>query len=117
MSRIRGKDTKIEKSVEAWLKRNKIKFRKHYKVIGSPDFALPKRKIAIFVDGDFWHGYDFKKRKNKLPLYWKEKIKRNMKRDKKIDSKLKKLGWKVIRVWEHELLDNEERLKTLLRCS
>ena len=118
MSRIRGKDTKIEKKVQETLSNMKIKFEKHYRVNGNPDFALPRKKIAIFVDGDFWHGYNFKKRENKLPDYWVNKIKRNMKRDRKNNKELKKLGWKVLRVWEHSIMKSpdsfERKLKALL---
>ncbi len=118
MSRIRGKDTKIEKKVQETLSTMKIKFEKHYRVNGNPDFALPRKKIAIFVDGDFWHGYNFKKRENKLPDYWVNKIKRNMKRDRKNNKELKKLGWKVLRVWEHSIMKSpdsfERKLKALL---
>lgn len=116
MSRIRGKDTKIEKLFESWLKEEKIKFSKHYKMVGNPDFALPRKKVAIFVDGDFWHGYDFKKREKKLPKYWVNKIRRNMKRDKKAEKELNKLGWKVVRIWEHRLL-KAKNLKNLLPYS
>jgi DNA mismatch endonuclease (patch repair protein) len=103
MSRIRSRDTKIEKFVEAHLKKNKIKFKKNFKIIGSPDFAIPNKEIAIFIDGDFWHGYDYKKRRHNLPEYWKEKIQKNMNRDKKVNKELKILGWKVIRIWEHQI--------------
>lgn len=116
MSRIRGKDTKIERLFESWLRKEKTKFSKHYKIIGNPDFAIPNKKIAIFIDGDFWHGYNFKKRERKLPKYWKKKIKRNMERDKRTNRKLKRLGWKVIRIWEHHLL-KAKNLKKLLPYS
>ena len=118
MSRIRGKDTKIEKKVEEILSAMKIKFKKHYKINGNPDFALPRNKIAIFIDGDFWHGHNFKTREKRLPEYWVNKIRRNMKRDRKNNRELKKLGWRVLRAWEHTILKTPERferkLKTLL---
>lgn len=105
MSRIRSKNTKAESIVFKELRKQGIYFQKHYKrVSGCPDIALPRKKIAVFIDGDFWHGYQFSKLKRRLPKkYWLGKIERNVKRDKKNRSKLKKEGWKILRVWEHEM--------------
>jgi len=105
MSKIRGKNTKIEVVVFRELRKRGIYFQKHYKSIeGNPDIALPRKKKAVFVDGDFWHGYQLKKLKARLPKgYWISKIERNVKRDKKNRSLLRKKGWQVIRVWEHEI--------------
>ena len=104
MSRIRSKDTKIEKLVFSRLRADKIYFQRHYKKApGNPDIALPKKKKAIFVDGDFWHGYKFRTFKNRLPQFWMDKIENNIKRDVKNRSKLRRSGWKVSRIWEHEL--------------
>src|SRR3989344_1741949 len=105
MSRIRSKNTDIEKSVFSFLKNKGIRFRRHYKnVSGNPDIAVPPAKKAVFIDGDFWHGYKFNKSKQKLPKkYWLQKITNNIKRDKKVNRILKKSGWKVLRFWEHDL--------------
>lgn len=105
MSKIRSKDTKIEKTVFKELRKRKIYFQKYYsKVVGRPDIALPKKKKAVFIDGDFWHGYKFFKTKSMLPKkYWQAKIETNIMRDRKNRAKLKKEGWKVMRVWEHEI--------------
>lgn len=109
MSRIRSKDTKLEtdffKLVKQTLYPKGLRYRKHYKKLaGKPDIVFVKRKIAIFIDGDFWHGYNFGKTKNRLPKkYWRGKIENNIKRDKKISKILKKAGWVVIRIWEHEI--------------
>lgn len=115
MQSIKGKDTTIELEVGEWLKSNKIKFRKHYKIIGTPDFVILNKKVAIFVDGDFWHGHYYKKRAPKLSSYWRKKIRRNMKRDKKVNSELKRLGWHVIRVWENTVIWNKNELDSKLR--
>lgn len=106
MSKIRSKNTKAEMAVFRELRKRGIYFQKHYKrAPGSPDIALPRKKIAIFIDGDFWHGYQFFKTKSRLPKkYWREKIESNIRRDKSNRAKLKKAGWKVMRVWEHEAL-------------
>ncbi len=111
MSLIRAKDTGIEKKVFIYLRRKKIYFYKHYsKVSGKPDIALPKKKIAVFIDGDFWHGYKFQQWKRRIPKeYWREKIALNIARDKKNRRALRKKGWKVLRVWGHDLLLNSEK--------
>ena len=114
MSRIRSKGTKAEVKVFRFLRREKIHFQKHYKrASGSPDVALPSRKLAVFIDGDFWHGYQFARWKEKLPkAYWQDKIAANMRRDRRTFAKLRREGWKVMRVWEHELTEKRKE-KTL----
>lgn len=120
MSRIRGKGTSPETLVFRYLRQNGIYFQKHYtKVLGSPDIALPRKKRAVFIDGDFWHGYTLEKRKDTLPMYWVEKIIRNVKRDRKYRKQLTSSGWKIMRVWEHELAkkrrqDTLERIQSFL---
>ena len=111
MSKIRSRDTKVEKIVFRELSRRGVYFQKYYKkAIGSPDIALPSKKRTIFIDGDFWHGYQFSKLKKRLPKkYWLAKITGNIKRDKLNRDKLKKDGWKVLRIWEHEVKLRPER--------
>ena len=78
----------------------------HRKLPGSPDIALTKLKIAIFIDGEFWHGYDWANRKPKLKSnreYWIEKIEENIERDVKNDLLLKEMGWTPIHFWEKEI--------------
>jgi DNA mismatch endonuclease (patch repair protein) len=111
MSRIRSKNTKAEMLVFRELRKRGIYFQKHYaKVAGKPDIALPRKKKAIFIDGDFWHGYRFNKNTSKLPKkYWIKKIESNILRDKKNSAELKKQGWKILRVWEHDVLINLDK--------
>lgn len=111
MSNIRSKNTAVEKVVFKALRKNGIYFQKHYeKAPGNPDIALPKKKIAIFIDGDFWHGYKHAVLKQRLPKkYWLKKIEDNIKRDRKNRAKLKREGWKVLRIWEHEIKKNSEK--------
>lgn len=110
MSKIRGKNTKPELLVFRYLRSEGIYFQKHYKrAAGSPDVALPRKKIAVFVDGDFWHGRTFKARRERLPEFWQKKIERNMKRDRKNRRILKKNGWKVLRIWESDLMKMKRR--------
>ncbi len=104
MSRVRSYDTGLEKIVRSELHRRGLRFRKHVKTLpGVPDAVFPKAKVAVFIDGDFWHGYKLPQWEHKLKDYWKEKIKRNIKRDKRNHRKLRYMGWRVIRIWQHEV--------------
>lgn len=103
MSQIKSRWTKPERIVHNWLKGNKIKHKMHPKITGNPDI-LVYPKTLIFIDGCFWHKCPkcFRKPNSKL-AYWEPKIENNIKRDKAITRKLKKHGYKVVRIWEHEL--------------
>lgn len=111
MSRIRAKDTGIERLVFSHLRKKNIYFQKHYlKVPGKPDIAIPSKKLAVFVNGDFWHGYRFRSWGNRIPKkYWRNKITSNMLRDRKNYRKLKKSGWRIMKIWSHELAKNPEK--------
>ena len=111
MSRIRSKDTKAEVLVFRELRRRKVYFQKHYKrATGNPDIALPREKKAVFIDGDFWHGYQFNKYRDRLlKKYWLSKIEGNIIRDRKNRTKLRRQGWRILRVWEHEVLKNFDK--------
>jgi DNA mismatch endonuclease (patch repair protein) len=109
MSRIRSKNTKIELSVFKLLRSKKILFRKHHKIPGNPDVVVTALKKAIFIDGDFWHGWQFAQRREKLPIYWQNKIENNIKRDRRNRLKLKRDGWQILRIWEHDLEKNPEK--------
>ncbi len=107
MSRIRSENTGVEVALRSALWRRKLRFRIHYRIKWKPDIVFPSRKIAIFVDGDFWHGYDWSKLRKKLKNeFWKSKILTNRKRDRKVNSALNEEGWKVMRFWEHEIKNN-----------
>lgn len=106
MSRIRSKETVAEKIVFEELRRRKIYFQKHYKrAPGKPDIALPRKKKAVFIDGDFWHGRDFSRiSESRDPDdYWVKKLTRNMDRDKQQLEELAQKGWLVLRVWESDI--------------
>lgn len=109
MSRVKGKDTGIEIIVRSELHRRGFRFRKHVKELpGKPDVVFTKTKVAVFIDGDFWHGYRFPTWKHKVSSYWKTKISKNRERDAKNHRKLREMGWKVIRLWQHDLERNFE---------
>lgn len=102
MSQIKGKNTKIELKMDDVLKDIGYSYEMHRKMFGNPDFVLKRKRIVIFCDGDFWHGYNYSKRK--LPKkFWRDKIERNMERDKRITRKLRREGWSVLRFWEHDI--------------
>lgn len=95
-------------------------WRRNYRVKGHPDFVFLKERIAIFVDGCFWHGHDCRNtRPDNNADYWNKKRKRNMEHDKKITALFTNRGWTVIRIWECELKEKnhsilEEKLRFLI---
>ena len=107
MSHIRCKDTKGEILLRKALWHKGIRYRKNYKALpGKPDIAITKYRVAIFVDGDFWHGRDFEKIKNRLDTnkeFWIKKIETNKKRDLEVDNNLSEMGWIVLRFWESDI--------------
>lgn len=112
MSKIRSTGGKAEIRLAKKMWHEGIRYFKNYKKLpGKPDIAITKYKIAVFVDGEYWHGYDWENQKKKRIHtnrdYWIPKIERNMARDKEVNEKLEKMGWTVIRFWEkHEVLKN-----------
>jgi len=107
MSKVKSQDTKIEKSVSSWLHSKGIRFRKHVKDLpGSPDISIKKYKIALFVNGCFWHGHENCK-KHTIPTtrrdFWQEKIEKNKSRDERNYQQLEKMGWHVFVLWECDL--------------
>lgn len=122
MASIRSKNTKPEVILRSALLRNRLKgYKLHYQILGSPDVAFPKEKLAIFVDGEFWHARDFGKvwARVKDKPFWAKKIMNNIKRDKEYNAQLKKEGWRVIRLWESDVMKDAEgctkKIKSLLK--
>ncbi len=117
MSRIRSKDTVPEMRIRSALHRAGYRFRLHVRELpGKPDIVLPKYKTVIFVHGCFWHrheGCSGATMPSTNQAFWKEKFRKNVKRDKKEQAALKRLGWKVIVIWECELKE-VSFLETLL---
>lgn len=114
MSKIRGKNTKAEllfrKMLSAAVYPKGFRYRLHYrKVSGSPDIVFVKQKIAIFIDGDFWHGRAYGRNgKTMRKKFWRDKIETNTRRDRRVNRELKKEGWKVIRIWESDVKRKHE---------
>lgn len=105
MSSIKGNNTKPALILFEALDSLHIHYEKHYTLLVNPDIVIQDIKLAIFVDGAFWHGYEYKTRKDKLPEYWFNKIKMNMPRDRQYNKALRCDGWLVIRAWEHQILN------------
>lgn len=113
MSRIRAKDTKIELILRSELHKRGLRFRVNYdKLNGKPDIVFVSKRVAVFIDGEFWHGYDWEKRKKQIKSnrkYWIKKIEGNMERDKKNTKMLRKQGYRVKRIWGQMLKKNLEK--------
>lgn len=104
MSRVKSKDTSLERLIRSELHSRGYRFKKHVKDLpGKPDVVFQTAKVAVFIDGDFWHGYRFPSWEHKLSNFWKEKIAKNRERDQRNFRRLRRMGWKVIRIWQHEV--------------
>lgn len=120
MSKVRLKNGKAETILAKRLWHEGYRYRRNYKKLpGSPDIALTTYKIAVFVDGEFWHGENWEERKAKLKHnreYWIEKIEENMARDKRVDGQLQEMGWITIHFWEKQVLKRtDECLQAVLK--
>jgi DNA mismatch endonuclease (patch repair protein) len=122
MSKIRSKDTKLEKNFISVLhKLTRKKFQTNVIALrGKPDLVFKKNKICVFLDSDFWHGWYYPRWKHLLKNdFWKEKIARNRRRDKLTTKYLKRKGWRVVRIWEHSIKNDPEscaiRIRAILR--
>lgn len=110
MSRIRCKDTKIEVELRKELWSRGLHYRKNVKTIpGKPDIAFIGKKVAVFCDSEFWHGYDWEHRKEDIKTnreFWIPKIERNMERDQEVNRMLEEQGWIVLRFWGKQIQKN-----------
>ncbi|MDB6130359.1 MAG: mismatch repair protein Vsr [Verrucomicrobiales bacterium] len=117
MSRIRGKANKdTELVLVAIFRQNKITgWRRHARVFGKPDFIFPKSKVAVFVDGCFWHRCP---KHSNMPAnnreFWLKKLTANETRDLLVVKTLQKQGWRVIRIWEHDLRKPKKLISRIL---
>lgn len=116
LSRNRSIDTRCEQLICVELKRLGLRFRKNVRTLpGIPDIVFSQERVVVFCDGDFWHGRDWDKRKQKLRKgsngnYWVQKIQSNIDRDRQQSRTLRQLGWKVIRIWERDILTDTSRM-------
>ena len=120
MASIKSSGTVIEGQMKRILAEIGLAFEEHPKgIYGNPDFTIPSKKVAIFCDGDFWHGFEMKfnprldVKSNRE--FWLKKIRGNVRRDRMVNSVLKKEGWKVLRFWEHDIKEEPDKVKEEVR--
>jgi DNA mismatch endonuclease, patch repair protein len=110
MSKIRSKNTKPEVTFRKALWRAGVRFRVHFKGLpGRPDISNQSKKFVVFIDGEFWHGHDWKNKKATIKSnrkFWIPKIERNMQRDRQVNLALEKMGYKVFRFWQQDVEEN-----------
>ncbi len=103
----RGNKSTELKLIEIFKNRKIIGWRRNYKLFGKPDFVFPKQRLAIFLDGCFWHGHDCRNTKPAENAdYWRLKIERNKTRDELVSKTLAEKGWRVLRIWECQIAKN-----------
>ncbi|EEZ92610.1 MAG: DNA mismatch endonuclease Vsr [Candidatus Parvarchaeum acidiphilum ARMAN-4] len=119
MARIKSIDTTPEIKLRKAIWKLGIRgYRIHLNsLIGKPDLVFTKKKVAIFVDGDFWHGYNWKN-KGIIPKrgYWQKKITRNIERREVVKAQLKQKGWKVVELWEHDIKKDAMSQAKKIKC-
>jgi DNA mismatch endonuclease, patch repair protein len=104
MKRVKLRNGSSEKVVQKELSERGLNFRRHVRSLpGSPDIVFAPEKIAIFVDGDFWHGWRLSAWEHKLTPFWREKLRANRLRDHRNFCRLRARGWSVIRIWGHQI--------------
>lgn len=116
MASIKGRANKrTELVLSALFQKNGIKgWRRHYPIAGKPDFVFTKARLAIFVDGCFWHACPWHYRPPTSNIaFWQTKMAANRSRDKKVSARLRSQGWKVVRLWEHSLCKPEQVLNRI----
>jgi DNA mismatch endonuclease (patch repair protein) len=110
MSKIRSKDTKPEMVLRRLLWQLNIRYRIHNKKLpGKPDISISKYKLAVFIDGEFWHGKDWQTKKDTIKSnreYWIPKIEKNMARDYINNKAYEKMGWRILRFWDKDVQKN-----------
>ena len=115
MQAVKNKNSDIELALRKELWRRGIRYRKNVKrVFGHPDLAFIGKKVAVFCDSEFWHGYDWDNRKNDIKTrreFWIPKIERNIQRDIEVTEELERQGWAVLRFWGKEIK------KETVRCA
>lgn len=109
MKRVKLKDGSLEKLVQGELRTRGLSFKRHARTLpGRPDIVFNSEKVAVFVDGDFWHGWRLPAWEHKLSPFWRDKLRSNRERDRRNFRKLRSRGWKVIRLWQHQITTNLE---------
>lgn len=113
MQAVRSSGSEIERLLRAELWRLGLRYRKNMRaVIGCPDVVFKSEQVAVFCDSEFWHGFDWKRRKHDFHSnrkFWIGKIERNMRRDSEVTRELRGLGWRVVRFWGTEIMGDSKK--------
>ena len=121
MQAVKNKNTKIELMLRKALWARGLRYRKNSsKVFGHPDIVFIGRKVAVFCDSEFWHGYDWENKKNEIKTrqdFWIKKIERNIQRDKEVNDQLKSRGWIVLRFWGNDIKKNVELCADIVQAA
>ena len=118
MQAVKNKDSQIELLLRKELWSRGIRYRKNVnKIFGKPDIAFIRKKVAVFCDSEFWHGYNWEERKKDFKShqeFWIPKIERNIERDSEVTKRLESEGWTVIRFWGKEIQKNTARCADII---
>lgn len=110
MKQVKNKNTKIEITLRKELWNRGLRYQKNVtNIFGKPDLVFKGKKVAVFCDSEFWHGYNWEERKKDFKShqeFWIPKIERNMERDKEVTTELQQQGWTVLRFWGNEIKKN-----------
>lgn len=110
MKRVKNKDSEIELALRKELWNRGLRYQKNVtKIFGKPDLVFKGKKVAVFCDSEFWHGYNWEERKKDFKSnqeFWIPKIERNIERDKEVTTELEKQGWTILRFWGKEIKKN-----------
>src|SRR5690242_13258131 len=110
MKRVRLRDGPLELLIQRELRKCGLHFQRNYKKLqGSPDIVFVRRRVVVFIDGDFWHGWRLPAWEHKLSDFWKAKLHANRRRDQRNFRTLRAGEWTVIRLWEHEIRTDPQR--------
>ena len=118
MQRVKNKDSKIELTLRKALWSRGLRYQKNVtSICGKPDIVFKGKKVAVFCDSEFWHGYDWENRKNDFKsnqAFWIPKIERNMERDQEVNAQLSSEGWTVLRFWGKDIIKRTEECVDLI---
>jgi DNA mismatch endonuclease (patch repair protein) len=120
MRAVKSSDTSLERKMDTALRAMGLNYLRNDATLpGKPDFVFHEQRLILFVDGDFWHGWHFSSWSHKLPPYWQQKIDRTRRRDAKNHRRLRRAGWRVLRIWGHQIEGDFDlvlrRLKDIVR--
>ncbi len=117
MKRVKLKNGPLEKLIQADLRKARLHFRCNCRDLpGSPDIVFRQHRVAVFIDGDFWHGWRLPTWEHKLSEFWKTKLRANRKRDQRNFKRLRATDWTVIRIWQHQIeSDRIDCVRRILR--